>query len=102
MSRYIKPIELKAHALRYVRTQPHFHYGDWDNMCISGKELDEIIDTCPTADVEEVRHGKWKRGDMPTYGGYKCSECGENTLHYNAKYCPECGADMRGKNNGKE
>lgn len=54
MSRYIDADKLKEHASHYVRTQPHFHYGDWDNMCISGKEVDEIIDTCPTADVVEV------------------------------------------------
>ena len=54
MSRYIDADKLKKHASHYVRTQPHFHYGDWDNMCISGKEVDEIIDTCPTADVVEV------------------------------------------------
>ena len=54
MSRYIDADKLKKHASHYVRTQPHFHYGDWDNMCISGKEVDEIIDTCSTADVVEV------------------------------------------------
>ena len=51
MARYIDALVLKAHALRYVRTHPHFHYGDWDNMCINGREIDEIIDTCPTEDV---------------------------------------------------
>ena len=40
--------------------------------------------------------GEWKRGDMPTYGGYKCSACGGNTLHYKANYCPNCGAKMKG------
>lgn len=54
MSRYIDADKLKDHTTHYVRTQPHFHYGDWDNMCISGKEIDEIVDTCPTADVVEV------------------------------------------------
>ena len=54
------------------------------------------------ADFVEVKHGEWIKGDMPTYGGYKCSVCRENTVHYKAKFCPECGADMRkeGADNG--
>ena len=52
------------------------------------------IKDVPTADVVEVRHGEWKQGDMPIYGGHKCSVCGENTLHYQATFCPNCGAKM--------
>ena len=52
------------------------------------------IEDYPAADVVEVRHGKWQNGDMPTYGGYKCSLCGENTTHYKANFCPNCGARM--------
>ena len=51
----------------------------------------------PAADVVEVRHGKWYKGDMPTYGGYKCSFCELNTVEYNKPYCPNCGAKMDGK-----
>ena len=40
--------------------------------------------------------GEWRQGDMPTYGGYKCSVCGGNTIHYKANYCPNCGARMKG------
>ena len=55
----------------------------------------------PTADVQEVRHGRWISNDL---GGYKwayyCSECGWvdgypfNDRH---KYCPNCGAKMDGE-----
>lgn len=58
---------------------------------------DAIMD-CPTADVQEVRRGKWISNEL---GGYKwayyCSECGWvdgypfNDRH---KYCPNCGAKM--------
>lgn len=96
MSRYIDADKLKTHAIHYVRTPPHFHYGDWDNMCISGKEIDKIIDTCPTADVVEVRRGEWLER---SYGELQCSACGivqENEPHrYN--YCPCCGAKMDGE-----
>ena len=53
-----------------------------------------------SADVVEVRHGKWYKGDMPTYGGYKCSFCELNTVEYNKPYCPNCGAKMDGKGEG--
>lgn len=53
----------------------------------------------PSANVQEVRHGKWEecfedwRHQMQ---GNKCSECGYETygdvLNYN--YCPHCGAKM--------
>lgn len=57
----------------------------------------EAVINAPTADVVEVRHGKWYKGDMPTYGGYKCSVCELNTVEYNKPYCPNCGAKMDGK-----
>lgn len=64
----------------------------------------EILDTAPTADVEEVRHGIWtfaRRGRKVV-----CSCCEtpapfkkNETYHtlWNSKYCPNCGADMRGE-----
>ena len=55
----------------------------------------ELIVNAPAADVRENKRGRWKDGDMPIYGGYKCSACGKNTVHYKANYCPNCGADMR-------
>ena len=58
------------------------------------------ISKIPTADVQEIRHGRWISNDL---GGYKwayyCSECGWvdgypfNDRH---KYCPNCGAKMKG------
>lgn len=47
------------------------------------------------ADVVEVKHGKWINGDMPTYGGFKCTSCKKNSIQ-NSKYCPNCGARMDG------
>ena len=68
------------------------------------EEIENVVSRnngCPffisKADVEVVRHGKWYKGDMPTYGGYKCSVCELNTVEYNKPYCPNCGADMRGE-----
>ena len=45
---------LIADFLQYVRTEPHMHYGDWDKMCVSGAEIDEVIANTPTIDAVEV------------------------------------------------
>ena len=59
----------------------------------------QIIDSVPTADVEEVKHGEWKMNFGRGYGEklYFCSLCVEgdsDTGHDN--YCPYCGAKMDG------
>ena len=64
-------------------------------------DVRKALQMTPTADVQEVRHGRWISNDL---GGYKwayyCSECGWvdgypfNDRH---KYCPHCGAKMDGE-----
>jgi rubrerythrin len=46
----------------------------------------------PTADVVEVKHGKW----IKDKNRYTCSECGFYYFANNSKsnYCPNCGAKM--------
>ena len=70
-------------------------------MLIPLSDVRKALQMTPTADVQEVRHGRWISNDL---GGYKwayyCSECGWvdgypfNDRH---KYCPHCGAKMDGK-----
>ena len=44
-------------------------------------------------------HGKGIRLES---GSYMCSNCNENEFGWNKyDFCPHCGADMRGNNNGK-
>lgn len=67
-------------------------------MLIPLSDVRKALQMTPTADVQEVRHGRWISNDL---GGYKwayyCSECGWvdgypfNDRH---KYCPHCGAKM--------
>lgn len=68
-----------------------------------------MVNLMPTADVQEVRHGK-NITTMNPVDEFECSECGfvceiheniyddEYTLdcqrEYNPKFCPECGAKM--------
>lgn len=70
----------------------------------------DCIKSTTTADVTEVRHGKWIRPNVPNTRSYKwqCSECGQIAywLHYGNRgskniickfgYCPNCGAKMDG------
>ena len=60
--------------------------------------INQIITKQPTADVQEVRHGKWISNNL---GGYKwayyCSECGwidDYPFNDRHKYCSHCGAKM--------
>ena len=58
-----------------------------------GLEPSQYIERIPTADVAEVRHGRWIKHKYFD----KCSECYTMViLRYN--YCPNCGARM-GKEN---
>ena len=63
--------------------------------------INQLITKQPTADVQEIKHGRWISNDLGGYEwAYYCSECGWvdgypfNDRH---KYCPNCGAKMDGK-----
>ena len=64
----------------------------------------EAINNTPAADVVERKKGKWinHRNDMG-HNIADCSGCGEAMQWYDPdtrpNYCPNCGADMRGKSN---
>lgn len=62
------------------------------------------VNSAPTADVQDVRHGKWipYEIDFPMFSdikivNYTCSECGRKLIGYSnpkdAPYC-HCGAKM--------
>lgn len=59
----------------------------------------EVINAIPAADVRPVVKGRWIRKDSRFC--YACSECGEMWAYHDAfKFCPNCGADMRGEKSG--
>lgn len=80
-------------------------------MCIScgiGSAI-EVLEDFPTADVAEVRHGRWiekpfefRCGGITTYSSVTdtvCSVCGESAIEYaESPYCPWCGAKMDEEN----
>ena len=83
-------------------------YGDSQPKAIrrAGKYLNAFANEQP-ADVEEVRHGRWKEWNYPGEEYVECSAC--FTRYYQDDllmgtevyplYCPGCGARMDG---GKE
>ena len=72
--------------------RPYFQAG--------GELAQQAIFLTPKADVQEVKHGKWK-WDFADNGwaDWTCSECGwklNTDIHVKIgyKYCPNCGARM--------
>lgn len=67
-------------------------------MCTSLKYTRKFIESGytkqPTADVQEVRHGRWKKS-KENCCEYRCSVC-EYELCRKTNYCPNCGAKMKG------
>ena len=50
-----------------------------------------IAELPPAADVQEVKHGRWKDTEF----GWLCSICGQVVGGYTRhNYCPNCGAEM--------
>ena len=57
--------------------------------------LGSILAESPVEDVAPVKHGKWIHND--DWWEFICTNCRKgigNIQEY--KYCPNCGADMRG------
>jgi hypothetical protein len=68
-----------------------------------GETMHECKDYTSTADVVEVKHGRWQiedRGGKPTDRPI-CSQCGATPKYYlngeSSPYCQECGSKMERK-----
>ena len=108
MDEYIKKSDaLKASKLVYIEClyldEEEYEEAEADDIrVVFARDIESI----PTADVEEVRHGEWipikqekHWADTETISsdivGFCCSECGaEEKFKY--RYC-HCGAKMDGK-----
>ena len=64
--------------------------------------ISNFINYLPTADVAEVKHGKWVEPHWRnSVSCANCSICGAEAYHYDFhgvqktyRYCPNCGAKM--------
>lgn len=89
MSRYIDAEQLK-------QILKPSEWGTPDERWIPEHEIGAMLDYFPSADVVEVRHGRWLQ---PYHNRQykKCSVCESVfsvNLPKNANYCPNCGARM--------
>lgn len=68
-----------------------------ENTLLNSYNADWIvsfIEGQPTADVQEVKHGKWYDATPKVF--CSCSYCGGGG-HRHYKFCPWCGAKMDGE-----
>lgn len=77
-------------------------YYNTPDINLSCEKFEAAIFKIPAADVAPVRHGRWERV-IPSKSAAKwstrvsCSNC-HSAGYAHHKYCPNCGADMRGSN----
>lgn len=98
-------------AKKYIDTEAFFKlinttlpYGELDypdkavyNAAIS--DMCGMLTHFPAADVQEVRRAKWEYKQAykgASFGFCVCSACGKAQWTPDAKYCPNCGAAMKG------
>ena len=92
---------IDADLMFKCETCRHHRGGKCNTYCDHGEEYSPNLRVIPTINPEHLRpKGEWiEREHEDARGNYKlfhCSRCDEP----NAKkknYCPNCGADMRGK-----
>lgn len=94
------------------KLEPKFIHGRWDDTYVSETELRNA----PTVDAVERKRGEWIKMSDADGVYFACSICGENLPripHFDPQFdlfprlesidktnfCPNCGADMRGKTN---
>ena len=58
-----------------------------------GEAIIEDLTKFPTADVAEVRHGRWLCVDTDTEQFFLCNRC-KKKEYWESNYCPNCGAKM--------
>lgn len=90
MTDYIKREEAQKEIVEWASRLANPEYLDRDATL-------DIIRLIPSADVAEIRHGKWVSRESvdKDYISY-CSECGfpVSTFWNQSNYCPNCGARM--------
>lgn len=97
MSRYIDADLFREKMVKFIAQEEEkaFQFDDYDVGWIAGLEYakDELYNA-PTADVQEVKHGRWITEDKGHYFyDWKCSVCG-GSGRSDYLFCHICGAKM--------
>ncbi len=99
MSDYIDRDEL----IKHIKDLPTWWGDDSVGCAFYLTRAITSIENAPAADVQAVKHGKWKRTIPTPDSAYYCSVCGrwvereDNTIPPQITgfhYCPHCGAKM--------
>lgn len=95
MDEYIK----REMALKAIDEYFHTTNPDGDEQ-IGVLKSRRIIRTLPSAYVAPVRHGRWSKNyrSGTTVSEGWVSSCCDMWNERKTRYCPNCGADMRGTN----
>ena len=91
MARYIDADKLYAEM-----EDLYEHHIEMRNFSADGAVADclDILVKQPTADVVEVKHGKWIFTDSSLFPVYRCSVCNKRD-DGKTRFCPNCGAEMK-------
>jgi hypothetical protein len=100
MTRYIDETKIRFTGKSFI--------DDNKEIYVKLSDVRQAIAQTPTADVEEVKHGKWKiKCDDYDCEYMMCSCCkeefypvDEDTVDTTPNYCPNCGAKMDGGKTG--
>ena len=66
-------------------------------LYVPWRDVDAHLKSLPCADVRENVHGKWVH--IHSDNVWECSNCCMRREYILTKFCPNCGADMRGGTN---
>ena len=93
MAEYIEREALEI-ALRRSLNFLMAENGEYDHYTSGFDEAVTRVEDFQAADVEPVRHGRWKQARYTEAPLYICSEC-DKPEYKRHKFCPNCGAKMR-------
>ena len=108
MAEYIERDKLVEFLRQVRRDLPHDSkdFFTRDEMILNFQQFVESKSFVPSEDVEPVRRGRWvweanyRDYDGDIYSVYSCSVCGVKNDE-TTNYCKNCGAKMKGEENGR-
>ena len=89
-------------AIDAIRASTSKYTGFMEMEMYTDDDAVEAIEALPSAQPERKK-GKWIDETFEPWGlvyhPYKCDQCGEHS-EADSNFCPHCGADMRGEQDG--
>lgn len=94
--------EAAVAAMTALRQEDIEAFGMVIPECFPSTSAIEALNKIPAADVRPVVRGKWKHDGSDWKNRFICDQCGYKWFFEaeEAHFCPNCGADMRGIENG--